>query len=144
MFSIIPSACAVEWIMIFVFHCVTIKSIVALTWIICFSSICACRFLYPIYPLICVAASAVIESFPDFFRSKYNPYDRSIIVTVRYQFTWDLDRSLYIRYGSNKYILNSTHAKCRLPKLWDQWFLALYYMPLMPVHFLWSMVTPLP
>ncbi|RZB77211.1 Dol-P-Man:Man(6)GlcNAc(2)-PP-Dol alpha-1,2-mannosyltransferase isoform B [Glycine soja] len=40
------------------------------------------RFLYPIYPLICVAASAVIESFPDFFRSKYNPYDRSIIVTV--------------------------------------------------------------
>ncbi|KAL4204573.1 hypothetical protein AMTRI_Chr01g132690 [Amborella trichopoda] len=26
------------------------------------------RFLYPIYPLICVAAAAVIESFPDFFR----------------------------------------------------------------------------
>lgn len=31
------------------------------------------RFLYPIYPLICVAASAVIESFPDLFRDKYNP-----------------------------------------------------------------------
>ncbi|XP_020231367.1 dol-P-Man:Man(6)GlcNAc(2)-PP-Dol alpha-1,2-mannosyltransferase [Cajanus cajan] len=40
------------------------------------------RFLYPIYPLICVAASAVIESFPDIFRSKYNPYDPSIIVTI--------------------------------------------------------------
>ncbi|XP_014498800.1 dol-P-Man:Man(6)GlcNAc(2)-PP-Dol alpha-1,2-mannosyltransferase isoform X1 [Vigna radiata var. radiata] len=40
------------------------------------------RFLYPIYPLICVAASAVIESFPDLFRSKYDTYQRSIIVTV--------------------------------------------------------------
>nr|GEV60224.1 dol-P-Man:Man(6)GlcNAc(2)-PP-Dol alpha-1,2-mannosyltransferase [Tanacetum cinerariifolium] len=29
------------------------------------------RFLYPIYPLICVAAAAVIESFPDFFYDRY-------------------------------------------------------------------------
>ncbi|TYI33438.1 hypothetical protein ES332_A04G133300v1 [Gossypium tomentosum] len=36
-------------------------------------------FLYPIYPFVCVAASAVIESFPDLFRDKYNPYDNSII-----------------------------------------------------------------
>lgn len=113
-------------------------------WFYFFSSICACRFLYPIYPLICVAASAVIESFPDLFRSKYNPYDRSIIVTVRCQFTWYLDRSLYIWYGSNKYILDLALATCRQPKLWDQWPLALYYMPLMPVHFLWFMVTQLP
>ncbi|XP_057457385.1 dol-P-Man:Man(6)GlcNAc(2)-PP-Dol alpha-1,2-mannosyltransferase [Lotus japonicus] len=40
------------------------------------------RFLYPVYPLICLAASAVIESFPDLFRDKYNPHDNSIIVTV--------------------------------------------------------------
>ncbi|MBA0573984.1 hypothetical protein Golob_001227 [Gossypium lobatum] len=40
------------------------------------------RFLYPIYPLVCVAASAVIESFPDLFRDKYNPYDNSIIVMM--------------------------------------------------------------
>ncbi|XWS27334.1 hypothetical protein CRYUN_Cryun26dG0106300 [Craigia yunnanensis] len=40
------------------------------------------RFLYPIYPLVCVAASAVIESFPDLFRDKYNPYDNSIIVMI--------------------------------------------------------------
>ncbi|PRQ31047.1 putative hexosyltransferase [Rosa chinensis] len=40
------------------------------------------RFLYPIYPLICVAASAVIESFPDVFRSKYNPHDNSILVVA--------------------------------------------------------------
>lgn len=40
------------------------------------------RFLYPIYPLICVAASAVIESFPDFFRDKYNPNANSLLVTV--------------------------------------------------------------
>ncbi|CAA0816345.1 Dol-P-Man\\x3aMan(6)GlcNAc(2)-PP-Dol alpha-1-2-mannosyltransferase [Striga hermonthica] len=40
------------------------------------------RFLYPIYPLICVAASAVIESFPDFFRDKYNPNDGSILVVI--------------------------------------------------------------
>ncbi|XLS85425.1 hypothetical protein HN51_035591 [Arachis hypogaea] len=38
------------------------------------------RFLYPIYPLICVAASAVIESFPDLFRDKYNPRSDSIMV----------------------------------------------------------------
>ncbi|KAK9132088.1 hypothetical protein Scep_011616 [Stephania cephalantha] len=30
-------------------------------------------FLYPVYPLICVAAAAVIESFPDLFRDKYDP-----------------------------------------------------------------------
>lgn len=40
------------------------------------------RFLYPIYPLICVAASAVIESFPDVFRSKYNPQDNSTLVMI--------------------------------------------------------------
>ncbi|XP_022717264.1 dol-P-Man:Man(6)GlcNAc(2)-PP-Dol alpha-1,2-mannosyltransferase-like [Durio zibethinus] len=40
------------------------------------------RFLYPIYPLVCIAASAVIESFPDLFRDKYNPYDNSIIVMI--------------------------------------------------------------
>ncbi|KAJ1441672.1 GPI mannosyltransferase [Sesbania bispinosa] len=40
------------------------------------------RFLYPIYPLICLAASAVIESFPDLFRDKYDPHDSSIIVKV--------------------------------------------------------------
>ncbi|KAL1162165.1 hypothetical protein V6Z11_A07G183800 [Gossypium hirsutum] len=40
------------------------------------------RFLYPIYPLVCVAASAVIESFTDLFRDKYNPYDNSIKVMM--------------------------------------------------------------
>ncbi|KAJ1687584.1 hypothetical protein LUZ63_018974 [Rhynchospora breviuscula] len=30
------------------------------------------RFLYPIYPLICVAATAVIDSFPDIFHDKYS------------------------------------------------------------------------
>ncbi|KAA8526762.1 hypothetical protein F0562_009009 [Nyssa sinensis] len=38
------------------------------------------RFLYPIYPLVCVAASAVIQCFPDFFRDKYHPNDNSILV----------------------------------------------------------------
>ncbi|KAL0328422.1 UNVERIFIED_CONTAM: Dol-P-Man:Man(6)GlcNAc(2)-PP-Dol alpha-1,2-mannosyltransferase [Sesamum calycinum] len=40
------------------------------------------RFLYPIYPLICVAASAVIESFPDLFRDKYNPNGSSLLVVI--------------------------------------------------------------
>ncbi|OWM88598.1 dol-P-Man:Man(6)GlcNAc(2)-PP-Dol alpha-1,2-mannosyltransferase [Punica granatum] len=40
------------------------------------------RFLYPIYPLICVAASAVIESFPDFFRDKSDPNDQSLLVLM--------------------------------------------------------------
>ncbi|PQP93085.1 dol-P-Man:Man(6)GlcNAc(2)-PP-Dol alpha-1 2-mannosyltransferase [Prunus yedoensis var. nudiflora] len=38
------------------------------------------RFLYPIYPLICVAASAVIESFPDVFRSDYDSQGNSPMV----------------------------------------------------------------
>ncbi|KAL3503128.1 hypothetical protein ACH5RR_037577 [Cinchona calisaya] len=40
------------------------------------------RFLYPIYPLICIAASAVIESFPDLFRDKHDPYNPSVLVKV--------------------------------------------------------------
>lgn len=40
------------------------------------------RFLYPIYPLICVAASAFLESIPDFFRDKYNPNDNSVPVMI--------------------------------------------------------------
>lgn len=47
-----------------------------------FNAFCFIRFLYPIYPLICVAASAVIESFPDLFRNKYDAQDDSILVTV--------------------------------------------------------------
>lgn len=38
------------------------------------------RFLYPIYPLICVAASAVMESFPDIFRDKYDPSRNYMLV----------------------------------------------------------------
>ncbi|XP_059661425.1 dol-P-Man:Man(6)GlcNAc(2)-PP-Dol alpha-1,2-mannosyltransferase [Cornus florida] len=38
------------------------------------------RFLYPIYPLVCIAAAAVIESFPDLFRDKYSPNDNSPLV----------------------------------------------------------------
>ncbi|XP_074339821.1 alpha-1,2-mannosyltransferase ALG9-like [Apium graveolens] len=40
------------------------------------------RFLYSIYPLICVAASAVIISFPDLVRHKFNLNDDSLIVTI--------------------------------------------------------------
>ncbi|XP_038985116.1 dol-P-Man:Man(6)GlcNAc(2)-PP-Dol alpha-1,2-mannosyltransferase isoform X2 [Phoenix dactylifera] len=39
------------------------------------------RFLYPIYPLICVAATAVIDSLPDLFRDKYAIED-SVIVKI--------------------------------------------------------------
>ncbi|XP_020244579.1 dol-P-Man:Man(6)GlcNAc(2)-PP-Dol alpha-1,2-mannosyltransferase [Asparagus officinalis] len=39
------------------------------------------RFLYPIYPLICVAAAAVIDSIPDLFRDKY-AIDESLLVKV--------------------------------------------------------------
>ncbi|MQL98600.1 hypothetical protein Taro_031312 [Colocasia esculenta] len=37
------------------------------------------RFLYPIYPLICIAAAAVIESFPDLFCNKYAVEDSTIV-----------------------------------------------------------------
>ncbi|GMH05588.1 hypothetical protein Nepgr_007428 [Nepenthes gracilis] len=40
------------------------------------------RFLYPIYPLVCVAASAFIDCIPDFFRDKYNPNDNSLLVVL--------------------------------------------------------------
>ena len=40
------------------------------------------RFLYPIYPLICIAASAVLDSFPDLFRDRYNSNDNSLMVMV--------------------------------------------------------------
>jgi len=39
------------------------------------------RFLYPIYTLICVAAAAVIDSFPDFFHDKYSS-DQSIFEKI--------------------------------------------------------------
>ncbi|KAJ4726436.1 Mannosyltransferase [Melia azedarach] len=38
------------------------------------------RFLYPVYPLVCVAASAVIESFPDLFRDQYNSSANYLLV----------------------------------------------------------------
>ncbi|XP_061363407.1 dol-P-Man:Man(6)GlcNAc(2)-PP-Dol alpha-1,2-mannosyltransferase [Gastrolobium bilobum] len=59
------------------------------------------RFLYPIYPLICVAASAVIESFPDLFRNKYDPNDNSIIVMV----------AKFLRPVFLSLILYSSHAR---------------------------------
>lgn len=40
------------------------------------------RFLYPIYPLVCVAASAVIESFPDLFRDPYYPNANYLMVMI--------------------------------------------------------------
>ncbi|KAL8131562.1 hypothetical protein AgCh_007481 [Apium graveolens] len=40
------------------------------------------RFLYPIYPLVCISASAVIDSFPDLFRDKYSSVDNSLLVTA--------------------------------------------------------------
>ncbi|KAG6500929.1 hypothetical protein ZIOFF_040791 [Zingiber officinale] len=40
------------------------------------------RFLYPIYPLICIAATVDIDSFPGLFRDKYAVED-SLIVMLR-------------------------------------------------------------
>ncbi|CAK8535009.1 unnamed protein product [Lathyrus sativus] len=59
------------------------------------------RFLYPIYPLICVTASAVIESFPDLFRDKYDSFDTSIIVRI----------AKFLRPVVLSIILYSSHAR---------------------------------
>eukprot|EP00268_Persea_americana_P042654 TRINITY_DN426_c1_g1_i1.p1 TRINITY_DN426_c1_g1~~TRINITY_DN426_c1_g1_i1.p1 ORF type:complete len:574 (+),score=88.11 TRINITY_DN426_c1_g1_i1:252-1973(+) len=40
------------------------------------------RFLYPVYPLICVAAAAVIESFPDVFRRIFDIYGDSPVIMI--------------------------------------------------------------
>ncbi|KAL3576591.1 hypothetical protein D5086_021874 [Populus alba] len=59
------------------------------------------RFLYPIYPLVCVAASAVIESFPDLFRDKYNPHDNS----------WPVVIAKFVRPLVLGLILSASHAR---------------------------------
>ncbi|XP_019160907.1 PREDICTED: uncharacterized protein LOC109157458 [Ipomoea nil] len=59
------------------------------------------RFLYPVYPLICVAASAVIESFPDIFHDKYNPNDPNVLVMI----------SKFIRPVALVFILCASHAR---------------------------------
>ncbi|KMZ70004.1 Alpha-1,2-mannosyltransferase ALG9, family GT22 [Zostera marina] len=41
------------------------------------------RFLYPIYPLICVAAAVVLESFPGRFRDKYATEDSAMIIVAK-------------------------------------------------------------
>ncbi|XP_042419100.1 dol-P-Man:Man(6)GlcNAc(2)-PP-Dol alpha-1,2-mannosyltransferase-like [Zingiber officinale] len=41
------------------------------------------RFLYPIYPLICIAATAVIDSFPDLFRDKYAVEDSTLVMIAK-------------------------------------------------------------
>ncbi|KAK8579282.1 hypothetical protein V6N13_142495 [Hibiscus sabdariffa] len=59
------------------------------------------RFLYPVYPLVCLAASAVIESFPDLVRDKYSPYDKSTIVVI----------AKVLRPGALCLILCASHAR---------------------------------
>ncbi|KAG6497015.1 hypothetical protein ZIOFF_044900 [Zingiber officinale] len=41
------------------------------------------RFLYPIYPLICIAATVVIDSFPGLFRDKYAVEDSLIVMIAK-------------------------------------------------------------
>ncbi|KAE8691853.1 14-3-3 brain family protein [Hibiscus syriacus] len=43
-------------------------------------------FLYPVLPPVCLAASAVIESFPDLVQDKYSPNDKSTIVLFLHRF----------------------------------------------------------
>ena len=78
-----------EIIVIFIFYSVIIATVTLMQITDIFWSIhlSMSRFLYPVYPLICVAASAVIESFPDLFRDKYDSFDTSLIVKVSYHFT---------------------------------------------------------
>ncbi|XP_031106851.1 dol-P-Man:Man(6)GlcNAc(2)-PP-Dol alpha-1,2-mannosyltransferase [Ipomoea triloba] len=59
------------------------------------------RFLYPVYPLICVAASAVIESFPDIFHDKYNPNDPNVLVMI----------AKFLRPVALGFILCASHAR---------------------------------
>lgn len=42
------------------------------------------RFLYPIYPLICVAAAAVIDSLPDFFYERYRTEQSLLYKMAKY------------------------------------------------------------
>uniref|UniRef100_A0A0D3DPX2 Mannosyltransferase n=1 Tax=Brassica oleracea var. oleracea TaxID=109376 RepID=A0A0D3DPX2_BRAOL len=42
------------------------------------------RFLYPIYPLICVSASVVIENIPELFREKYSTRESLLVTITKY------------------------------------------------------------
>lgn len=67
------------------------------------------RFLYPIYPLICVAASAVIEIFLDLFRDKYNPNNASLLVMVNLHLNNANSCCLNLRFL--ELIVSSTHLQ---------------------------------
>lgn len=72
-----------------------------------------CRFLYPIYPLICVAASAVIESFPDLLQDKYNFYDSTLLVKVSFLYFFWLTR--FSSISQSHYFLHMQVAKSLRP-----------------------------
>uniref|UniRef100_A0A6N2NH03 Mannosyltransferase n=1 Tax=Salix viminalis TaxID=40686 RepID=A0A6N2NH03_SALVM len=98
----------------FVFHTIASKFLAAL-FVPDFSVITHAIFLYkevgwshdkvevPLsnIPLVCVAASAVIESFPDLFRDKYNPHDNS----------WPVVIAKFIRPVVLGLILSASHAR---------------------------------
>lgn len=74
-----------------------------------------CRFLYPIYPLICIAASAVIESFPDFFRDKYNPNKSPLLVSVSFWYLPIFAYSDFCCFHDQNLIMSMQIAKVLRP-----------------------------
>lgn len=66
------------------------------------SLIYLCRFLYPIYPLICVASAAVIDTFPDFFHDKYSS-QQSIFEKVSWK-SWLAFTSVFITANGSKFL----------------------------------------
>ncbi|XP_068664205.1 alpha-1,2-mannosyltransferase ALG9 isoform X2 [Aristolochia californica] len=74
------------------------------------------RFLYPIYPLICVAAAAVIESFPDVFRDKYAVDDSPIVKVAKFLRPVALGLILCASHARTFSILNGYSAPLQIYK----------------------------
>ncbi|KAK6946635.1 GPI mannosyltransferase, partial [Dillenia turbinata] len=70
------------------------------------------KFLYPIYPLICGAAAAVIDSFPDLFRDPYNPHDLSYgVMSIARMVFSPVQISKFLRPVVLGLILGASHAR---------------------------------
>ncbi|CAN8292993.1 unnamed protein product [Cochlearia groenlandica] len=75
------------------------------------------RFLYPIYPLICVSASAVIENIPELFREKYSSRESLLVTITKYLRPVILGLILCASHSRTFAIINGYSAPLEVYKL---------------------------
>ncbi|XP_010537732.1 PREDICTED: dol-P-Man:Man(6)GlcNAc(2)-PP-Dol alpha-1,2-mannosyltransferase [Tarenaya hassleriana] len=75
------------------------------------------RFLYPVYPLICVSASAVIENIPELFRDKYSRQDSLLVTIAKYLRPVVLGLILCVSHARTFSLINGYSAPLEIYKL---------------------------